>query len=121
MKMYLDADKHGTMYRLDITVRNLCEGLKARNRGRLPKPKGGRPTDARGRLLIAIEVQEAIDAYGKKRGSLEQALKDVSERRKIGYDYVREVYYGPDRKWRLAIKAELALRNEAAVDKSTKG
>jgi hypothetical protein len=43
-------------------------------------------------------------------------LNDVSERRKLSYDYVRDIYYGPDRKWRVAVKAEVALRKyEAAV------
>jgi hypothetical protein len=122
MKIYRDAEKRGVLAQLDIRVRNFCEVLKSRHGGRLPKPKGGRPPDERGRFSLALEVEQTRDATGKKRGSIEQALKDVSQRRKLSYDYVRDVYYGPDRMWRLAIKAELALKKyEAAVDKSVKG
>jgi hypothetical protein len=122
MKMCRDAEKRGTMSRLDIRVRTFCEGLKARNRGHLPKPKGGRPTDEHGRFLLAIEVRERAEALGRKHGSVEQALKDVSERRKLSYDYVKEVYNGPDRTWRMAVKAQVALKKyEAAVDKAPKG
>jgi hypothetical protein len=122
MKRYRDAESRGAIAGLDIGIRNFCEGLKARNRGRLPKPRGGRPAAKDHRFLIAVEVQEAIELRGRSYGSVEQALKDVSERRNLSYDYVRDTYYGPDREWRLAVKAEVALRKyEAAVDKSTEG
>jgi hypothetical protein len=47
IKMCKDAEKRGALAKLDIRVRNFCEGLKAQNRGRLPKPMGGRPIDER--------------------------------------------------------------------------
>jgi hypothetical protein len=130
LKMYWTAKRHGTMAQLDIRVRNFCERMKAGNGGVLPKPKGGRPTDVRHRFLIAVEVQEARDTRGRKYGSLEQALQEVSKRRKISYDHVKDSYDGrgarfvfiPFKEWRLAVKAEVALRKEnATVDKSVKG
>jgi hypothetical protein len=127
LKMYWAAKKRDAIALLDIRVRNFCGRLKDRNRGVMPRPKGGRPSDVHHRFLIAVEVQEARDTRGRKKyGSLEQALQEVRKRRKISYDYVKDSYYGrgerfafiPIKEWGLAIKAEVALRKH---DKSVKG
>jgi hypothetical protein len=124
LKMYWVAKKYQAIARLDIRVRNFCERLKDRNRGVMPKPKGGRPSDVHRRFLLAVEVQEARDARGRRKyGSLEQALQEVREQRKISYDYVKDSYYGrgarfafiPVKEWRLAVKAEVARRKYEAV------
>jgi hypothetical protein len=52
-------------------------------------------------------VQEAIDARGKKRGSVEEALNEVAERARVSYDRLREIYYDSDR---LAVEVELDRR-----------
>jgi hypothetical protein len=109
-KMYRSARKSGKLDRLDPRVRNFCELLKDRNQGRLPKPKGGRPTAEHRRLSMAIEVKTAIGARGKKRGSVEQALREVSERFGVSYDHLRDIHYDRDPEWRSTVKAELSRR-----------
>jgi|SRR5215470_3972058 len=112
MRMGRDAEKPGSLHRLDPRVRNFVEGVKARNGGCLPKPKGGKPLGHRDhdRFLLAIKVQEAIEARGKKRGSVEGALNEVAEREGVDYDRLREIHYDPDPEWRRAVKLELARR-----------
>jgi hypothetical protein len=119
MRLDRDAEKRGS--RPDQRIRNFIEAVKASNGGCLPKPKGGRPLGHRDhdRFLLAIKVQEAkeaIEARGKKRGSVEGALKEVAEREEVDYDRLREIHYDPDPEWKRAIKAELARRKwEATV------
>jgi hypothetical protein len=116
MRMHRDAEKRGS--RLDQRVRNFIEGVKARNDGRLPKPKGGRPFGDRDhdRFLLAIKVQEAIEARGEKRGSIAGALKEIAEPEDIDYDRLREIHYDPDPGWRRDVKLEVARRKwEATV------
>jgi hypothetical protein len=120
-KMYRDAQKRGATARLDVRVRNFCEGLKSRNRGRLPKSKGGRPTGEHRRLLLAIKVHEAIEARGNRRGSVESALSEVASRLGVSYDHLRDIHYDRDPKWRRAVKAELARRKYEAAVNSGKG
>jgi hypothetical protein len=98
MRMGRDAEKRGSLHRLDPRVRNFIEGEKARNGGCLPEPKGGKPLGHRNnkRFLLAIKVHEAIKARGKKRGSVEGALNEVAERERVSYDRLREIYYDSD-------------------------
>jgi hypothetical protein len=114
LKLCRDAEKQGTVDQLDPAVRIFCDTQKARNAGRLPKSKGGRPTDEHHRLLIAVHVQEAIEARSGRRGSVEEALREVAERDGVSYDHVRDIYYDPDPEWRDTVAKELArLRYEA--------
>src|SRR5262249_42462311 len=110
MRMDRDAEKRGS--RPDQRIRNFIEDVKASNGGCLPRPKGGKPLGHRDhdRFLLAIKVQEAIEARGKKRGSVEEALKEVAEREDINFDRLREIHYDPDPEWRRDVKIELAHR-----------
>src|SRR5262245_5606843 len=69
MRMHRNAEKRGSVDCLDARVRNFVEGVKARNGGCLPKPKGGKPLGHRNneRFLLAVQVQEAIKARGSRR------------------------------------------------------
>lgn len=122
MRMGRDAEKRGALAQLDIRIRNFLEREKVRNRRghrkRLPKPKGGRPLGNRVvRLLLAVEVHEAIEAHGKKRGSVGSALSEVAGRRGVSSNYLREIHYDRDPEWRRDVKAELARRKyEAALN-----
>jgi hypothetical protein len=107
MKMYREALKSGQLDKLDFGVRMFCEELRKRNRRHLPKPKGGRPTNEHRRLLIAVDMRETIDRHGGKRGSVERALKEVTERQNTTYRYVRNIHYDRDPEWRRTVKAEL--------------
>jgi hypothetical protein len=110
MRMYRDAQKCGSMVRLDMRVRNLCADLIASNGGSLPKPKGGAPARRRQRrLLLAVKVREALEVRGKKRVT-EAVLRDVAEQMGVGYDYLKRIHYTRDPEWNLAVKAELAHR-----------
>jgi hypothetical protein len=110
IKIYRDAERCGAVCRLDIRVRSFCEAVMARNRGRLPTPKGGRPADQHRRLLLAVKIHEEIRARGKKWGSVESALNDVAARLGVSYDHLRDIYYDPDPEWRAAVEVELAHR-----------
>jgi hypothetical protein len=115
MRMDRDAEKRGS--RPDQRIRNFIEDVKASNGGCLPRPKGGKPLGHRDhdRFLLAIKVQEAIEARGKKRGSVEEALKEVAEREDINFDRLREIHYDPDPEWRRDVKIELAHRKWEAM------
>jgi hypothetical protein len=116
IKMYRDSLKRGTLDRLDWHVRNFCEDLKARNGGRLPMPKGGRPRDDDRRLRIAIKVIETIEAIkasGGKRGTIERAIRQVATDFCVEYRRVREIYYDQDPSWRRDLRVSLALRGRA--------
>jgi hypothetical protein len=113
IKLYRQHAKRGALHNLDLGVRNFCEDLKARNGGRLPTPKGGRPHDEHRRLLIAIKVTETIEAIkasGGKRGTVERALHRVATDFCIGYRRVREIYYDRDPTWMRDLRVSLALR-----------
>jgi hypothetical protein len=84
--------------------------LMERNHGRLPDPKGGRPTDEHRRLLIAAHVREAIASHSGKWGSVELALKQVAKDDGVSYEYVREIHYDRDPEWRRVVDVELAWR-----------
>jgi hypothetical protein len=112
--MYNDAEKAGRIQELDFDVRMFCEDLKKRNRGRLPKPKGGRPTAEHRRLLIAVHVEEEIEARGRKWGSVEEALKEVAKRDGAAERYVRNIYNDREPEWRRAVAVELAWRKHEA-------
>jgi len=112
--MNREAEERRSLHRLDPRVRNFCEDLKASNSGHLPKPKGGRPFGDRDnkRFWLAIKVHEAIEARGKKRGSVEEALNEVAERERVSYDRLREIYYDSDPQ---AVKIELDRRKYDAA------
>jgi hypothetical protein len=116
MRMYRDAEKRGSLARLDMRVRNLIEGIKAGNDGRLPMARGGAPT-GRGhcRLLLAVQVREAIAAQGKKRLT-DAVLRNVAEQKGVGYDYLKRIHYDRDPEWGLDVKTERArMKWEATV------
>jgi hypothetical protein len=109
MRMYRDWQR-GTSP-IDFRVRLFCENWIAKNGGRLPQPLNtGRPPNEHHRLLIAVHVEEAIEAHGGKRGSVESALREVAERDRVSYDHVRDVYYDRDPEWRNIVAVELACR-----------
>jgi hypothetical protein len=110
LKMHRDAEKQGSLNQLDLQVRMFCDAHKARNAGVLPKSKGGRPLDEHRRLSIAVHVHEAIEARGRKRGSVEEALREVAERDCVSYDHVRDIYHDPDPEWQSTVAAELSRR-----------
>jgi hypothetical protein len=117
VKMCRDAEKCGKIYQLDLSVRNFCEGLKAsnrrRHRRRLPKPKGGRPTDEGHRLFLRVKVHEEIEAREKSRGGVEAALRDVATEEGVSYDHLRDTYY--DRDLDPAVEVEFNRRNRFAL------
>jgi hypothetical protein len=109
-KMYRYAERRGKLEDLDIRVRFFCEESRERNAGILPRPTGGRPTLEHRRLSLAVHVIEEIEALGRKRGSIELALKTVAKRDNVSYDHVRDIHYDPDPGWRRVVAAELARR-----------
>src|SRR5262249_62434819 len=70
MRMHRDAEKRRSLHRLDPRVRNFIEGVKARNGGRPPKPKRGKPPGHRNNksFLLAVKVQEANEAPRRRHG-----------------------------------------------------
>jgi hypothetical protein len=115
-KMYRRAEKRGQISQLNFRVRLFCKRLMERNHGRLPDPKGGRPTDEHRRLLIAVHVREAISSRGGKRGAVKQALDQVAEDDGVSYEYVREIHYDRDPEWQRGVDVELACRTRRGVD-----
>jgi hypothetical protein len=116
IKMYRDAQKRDALDRLDWGVRNFCDDLKASNNGRLPTPKGGRPRDDHRRLLIAIQVIEAIEAdraNGGSRGAVDRAICQVAAKFDVTYRRVREIYYDRDPVWMRDLRVSLAMRGRA--------
>jgi hypothetical protein len=124
-KMYRDAQKRRPRGRprkvpevaerkqtgqLDPRVRIFCEQLKDHNHGRLPRPKGGRPTAEHRRLLIAVRLHEAIEARGRKRGAVKEALSEVAECYGLSYDHVWDIYRDRDPEWLDTVAVELARR-----------
>lgn len=120
VKIYRAAEKRGDLARLDVRVRNFYEDLRAS--GHLPTSKGGSPKGKRHRrLLLAIKVHEAIAAHGKKRRNVESALREVADcLGDVSYNYLKEIYYDRDPKWRRDVEVELDRRKcEVAVTKSS--
>jgi len=130
-KMYRDAEKRRRMGGLDPLVRLFCEELKKRNHGRLPKPKGGRPANQNRRLFIAVSVREAIEELGRKRGSVDRAIRAVADRERKAakargvrllrddyYQYVKEIHYDYDRdpELRRLVTVEIAWRKLPCTD-----
>jgi hypothetical protein len=72
-----------------LRVNNFIRELMARNGGRLPKPKGGRPQEHPRRLRIVAEV------LGEDTESTDAALLKVAARLGMSYAYVKECYYDP--------------------------
>lgn len=107
LKMYREAEKSELLDKLDFRVPMFYEELKQRNRGRLPKAKGGRPTTEHRSLLFAVRVQEAIERRGGKWGAVEAALKEVSDRYGISSHHLKDIYKDRDRR---AVAVELELR-----------
>jgi hypothetical protein len=117
VKRYRAAEKGGKLNELDPGIRWFCEALKRRNDGRFPKARGGAPTKEHERLLLAISVQEKIEALGKTRGKVELALREVADQFRRSYDHVRDIHYDRDPHWRSILRAEVARRKyETAVD-----
>ena len=114
-KMYRYAEKRGKLGDLDIRVRFFCEQLRLHNDGILPRAKGGRPVSDHRRLLIAVHVHQEIEALGRKKGSVEKALKHVAEDDGVSYEYVREIHYDRDPEWRRIVAVELARRKFEAA------
>jgi hypothetical protein len=61
-----------------------------------------------------VHVQEAIEARGRKRGSVEEALREVAERDGVSYDHVKDIYNDPDPDWRYTVAVELSRRRYEA-------
>jgi hypothetical protein len=113
IKIYRDSQRRGALDTLDWGVRNFWEDLKAKNVGRLPTAKGGRPRDEHRRLLMAIKVIEAIDfikANGRRRGTVDRAIRQVAGEFCVEYRRVREVYYDRDPIWTRDLRLSLAMR-----------
>jgi hypothetical protein len=108
--IYRDALNLGALERLDPRVLIFCERLKDRNAGRLPRPKGGRPSNPHRRLLIEMMVIEAIEAEGGKRGAVERAMRQAAGRFGVEYRRVREIHYDPDPDWKRLVRVSRALR-----------
>jgi hypothetical protein len=118
VRMFNDAKRTRKIKQLDYRVRMFCEELKKRNRGLLPKSKGGRPpgTGEHRAVLFAVRVKEAIESGGGKWGSKEAAYREISDRYRASYDYVKEIYlraFGehPDPDFREAVDLALCDRN----------
>ena len=60
--------------------------------------------------MIAVHVEEEIEAGGRKWGSVEEALKEVAKRDGAAERYVRNIYNDRDPEWRCTVDAELARR-----------
>jgi hypothetical protein len=106
---------------------------------RLPKAKGGRPANEHRRLLIAVNLQEAIERRGGKHGDIEAAIWEIAERDELfdkrkrrrpsgrkgqqvsepqpsepatRYDYIKEILNDTDPDWCRAVAVELELRRQ---------
>src|SRR5262245_12003515 len=75
-----------------LHVNNVIKGLMARNRGQLPRPKGGRPREHPCHLQLAVRVLDELEAREEKE-SIDSALKKIADDLGKNCDYVREIYY----------------------------
>jgi hypothetical protein len=109
MQIYRRAERYGQIDQLDFRIRLVCELLKDHNED---KPTGGRPPKEDRRLLIATDVLEAIERRGvEKRGSVEAAIAEVTQRHAIAQRYVQNIYYDRSPKWRRVVLLDLAMRD----------
>jgi hypothetical protein len=122
VKMYRDHERRGQLNKLNFEVRKFCERLKQGHTGKLPKNKGGRPSNDHlikdhQHLLIAVKVVEALEAQTGKRKSVTKAIQHVHDtlmidgkRLIVPISAIRDIYYRSDPEWKRALKAELAWR-----------
>src|SRR5262245_43535454 len=101
-----------------LRVNNVIKGLMARNRGHLPRPKGGRPREHPSHLQLAVRVLEELEVCEKKE-SISSALEKVAGRLDADYEYIKEIYYDylcRDRDPELpkSVRAERAFSTENA-------
>jgi hypothetical protein len=113
IKLYREAERRNGLSELDISVRFFCQDLKARNGGKLPNPKGGRPAEEDRYLRIAFYITEKAEVRGGGHGSVEGALKDAAEHFNLDYKTVRDIYYETRaaEDWPSVVKAERAWRS----------
>jgi len=117
-KLYRDAEKRKAVHRFPLELKWFVEAEKARNNGVLPRALGGCPAKEHERLLVAVYLQEAIAALGKRRGRVKLALHEAADHFRLSYDHVRDIHYNRDRdlddreleEWRRLVKIELACR-----------
>jgi hypothetical protein len=105
--IFRDHEKQDRLDELPAEVQIRCKKWKQQNGGRLPRRKGGRPTDEQKKIWIAVSVAEALRAQTGKRKSVTQAVRHVHEtlifngkRRTVPVPTIRDYYYDPDSEWR---------------------
>jgi hypothetical protein len=108
--IYRDHEARGKLSELDPRVQMVCEDLKRKNGGKLPRRKGGRPADLHRRLLIAIGVRESVESRTGTQKAVEQALAEVATKFNITPRTVRDIYYDRKPEWRKLLCAEIARR-----------
>jgi hypothetical protein len=96
-----------------LRVNNIVKAARARKRGRLSAPKGGRPKKSPARLQRAVAIWKAIEIKKPKDEREEDAvLKEVAKNLGTKIRYVREVYRDRDRGWQKAVNAEMFFSEE---------
>jgi hypothetical protein len=114
-----DHKMRGLLKQLNPRVFLFCEQLRTRASGKLPKRKGGRPSDPHQQLLIAVAVREAIASHGGQRGSVAKAIRETFERygKRFGIhriETIKDIHHNPDPEWKRTVDAELARRRYEA-------
>jgi hypothetical protein len=117
--IFNDHEMRGQLKRLDPRVRLFREQLRTHGSGKLPKRKGGRPSDPQQQLLIAVAVREAITAHGRQRGSVAKAIRETFEcyGKCFGIhriETIKDIHYNREPEWQRTVDAELARRRYEA-------
>jgi hypothetical protein len=112
--IYGDHEKQGRLGKLPPDVLTFFNRLKQQNAGKLPRRKGGRPTDLHRRLQIAMCVIEKIEGKRGPPKKVGQAIADVAAEFMITARTVRDIHYDRDRDWMHERDAELARRRYEA-------
>ena len=110
VSIYLDHRKRGKLPELDQDIREICERLAAENGGRLPRPRGGAPSQQDLHLRIHVAVVEALSAPSTTPRTADSVLHEVASRFGRSYEVVRDIYHRSDSKWLRAVDVELAFR-----------
>jgi hypothetical protein len=115
--IYRDYKEQGRLRELPPGLLIYCRRLKSQNSGKLPKRKGGRPPDEHKKLLIAVNVAEALAEQTGRQKSVTQAVRHVhntllinGKRCTVPENTIRDYYYDRASGFQEAIAVELACR-----------
>lgn len=105
--LYRDAERQGTLDRLDPSARLICEELKKANGGRLPGRKGGRPEDKHFRLVIWLRVRDAIEGGARVGAAIRKVAAELEPPRTN--THVRDIWFDRSAEWTRWTKATLGV------------